>query len=372
MNSEFEPRYAAARADFLQAAERAGARLESHAHPLTGPEGEALAVDTAWVGPKDARQVLVTISGTHGVEGIYGSACQCHHLREVAATGLPEGQALLAIHALNPHGFAWLRRVDHENIDINRNHLDFGLPLPANPGYAEVDAMLERLTPTPEGMAAFEREMQTFLAREGRQGLFAVTGGQYTHPQGIFFGGQAPCWSQGVARHIAQRWLQQAAVITVLDHHTGLGPHGHTEIICRHPVGSASLDAARRWFGADVTSPDAGESASAVLDGNVRMAFEKWCSQARVVAVALEAGTVPDAQVLRALVADHWLHRRGDPRSPAAEPVRRQMRLAFCCEEAGWQQQVLARSMDLHAAALRGMAEAARQAVPQAAPGGWR
>lgn len=368
MNPDFEPRYAAARADFIQAAQHAGAILESHAHPLAGPEGEVLAVDTAWVGPRDAGRVLVTISGTHGVEGIYGSACQRHYLRALATQGLPEGTALLSVHALNPHGFAWLRRVDHENIDINRNHLDFGQPLPANPGYAQVDAMLARLTPTPEGMAAFEREIQAFLAREGRQGLFAVTGGQYTHPQGIFFGGQAPCWSQGVAREIARRWLQQARHVTVLDHHTGLGPHGHTEIICRHPAGSESLAAARRWFGADVTSPDAGESASAVLDGNVRMAFVKWCPQARVVAVALEAGTVPDAQVLRALVADHWLHRHGNPRSPAAEAVRRQTRLAFCCEDGGWQARVLARSMEAHAAALQGMAEASPHAVPGGRP----
>ena len=80
--------------------------------------------------------------------------------------------------------------------------------------------------------------------------------------------------------------------------------------------------------------------------------------------ITVTAAPDADAQVLRVLVADHWLHRHGDPRSPAAEPVRRQMRLAFCCEEAGWQQQVLARSMDLHAAALRGMAEGSRQPAP--------
>ena len=64
--------YPLARAAFLAAAARAGATVESFAHPLTGPEGEALGVDVAEIGPTDAATVVLVFSATHGVEGYCG------------------------------------------------------------------------------------------------------------------------------------------------------------------------------------------------------------------------------------------------------------------------------------------------------------
>ena len=60
----------------------AGIAVTSWVHPLRGMQGEELATDTAWVGPKNASRVLVVCSGTHGVEGHYGSGCQVGFLRE--------------------------------------------------------------------------------------------------------------------------------------------------------------------------------------------------------------------------------------------------------------------------------------------------
>ncbi|HOU65623.1 MAG TPA: phosphoenolpyruvate--protein phosphotransferase [Thermomonas sp.] len=50
--------------------------------------------------------------------------------------------ALLFIHALNPHGFSFGRRVTHENVDLNRNFHDFSRPLPGNPAYRDLHALL--------------------------------------------------------------------------------------------------------------------------------------------------------------------------------------------------------------------------------------
>ena len=74
--SPYAPNYAAARQQFLAVATLAGAALESLLHPQRGPDRGELAIDLAWLGPHDARRVLVLISGTHGVEGYQGSAAQ--------------------------------------------------------------------------------------------------------------------------------------------------------------------------------------------------------------------------------------------------------------------------------------------------------
>ena len=84
-------------------------------------------MDVACLGPGQSRAVLVLTSGTHGVEGFCGSGCQVslledsRFLRQIERAGI----ALLMIHAVNPYGFSHLRRVNEDNVDLNRNFIPF-------------------------------------------------------------------------------------------------------------------------------------------------------------------------------------------------------------------------------------------------------
>ena len=69
MDRYFSVDYAGAREKFLDAAKAAGAKVWQFEHPLTGPEGEALGTDIAWLGSLGARNIVVAGSATHGVEG---------------------------------------------------------------------------------------------------------------------------------------------------------------------------------------------------------------------------------------------------------------------------------------------------------------
>lgn len=71
---------------------------------------------------------------------------------ESAHLGMTESIAFL-IHGSDFCGFAWMRRVNKDNIDIIRNYLDFLCLLRANPGYSEAHAMIlpEALTPAALG-----------------------------------------------------------------------------------------------------------------------------------------------------------------------------------------------------------------------------
>ena len=128
--------YTTARTEFFDAATAAGATIVSHEHPGRGPEGATLATDVAVLGRPDARHRLLVISGTHGVEGFAGSMCESTWLRDGIA--LRDDLAVVVIHAINPYGFAWVRRVNEDNVDLNRNCVDFERGLPPNPGYDEL------------------------------------------------------------------------------------------------------------------------------------------------------------------------------------------------------------------------------------------
>src|SRR6056297_283173 len=105
----FAREWAGARERFLSACDAyPGIVTRALDCPATGPRGEALYTDVAWLGDPRAGHVLLVMSGTHGVEGFAGSAVQAAFLR--ALPPLPQNTAILMVHLLNPWGAAWRRR----------------------------------------------------------------------------------------------------------------------------------------------------------------------------------------------------------------------------------------------------------------------
>jgi hypothetical protein len=354
----FSENYEAARARFRAAAEADGARLASHAHPGRGPAGEALSTETALSGPADAERVLVTISATHGVEGFCGSGLQVGWYESGLARELPNGTAVLQIHAINPHGFAWLRRVTEENVDLNRNFVDHGAAYPENPGY---EALHEALCPREWNDAVIAETRAALLAYGEEHGAVAlqeaVTGGQYHHPDGIFYGGHAPTWSRETLLGIVRRELAGARRVAVIDYHTGLGPRGHGERITVHLPDSPGLARAQDWYGGDVTSPHLGNSVSAPLQGVNLTGIETALPGREVTAIALEYGTIPTEQVKLALRADNWLHVYGDPACAKGRAIKAQIREAFYQDADDWKEQVWARAVETLRRALAGLTQ---------------
>lgn len=356
----FSPDYATARQKFLAAARSAKAEIESFVHPLKGIAGEDLFTDIAWIGPRNARAVLVTVSGTHGIEGYYGSGCQVGWLSEGHAARLPADTAMLSIHGSNPYGFSWGRRVNEDNMDINRNFIDFAkVKPPANQAYAEVHAWLVPAQWSDAVAAEVQKKVADYYARVGaKAATAAIVGGQHSHADGIFYGGQQACWSHKTIKGIAEKYLSQAQRICVLDYHTGLGPFGYSEMICRHAPDSESLKLARIWFGDAVTSPAMGQSDSPVIEGNLRMGIARFCGQAVVVASAIEVGTLSSEEVRLSVIADNWLHLHGDVFSSQGKQIKAQIRAAFYPDNDEWRGLCYPRAVEIQQQALAGLAAA--------------
>lgn len=353
----FSSDYRKARQRFAQAAEGAGARLYSHPHPERGPEGEELATDVAWWGPEDAARVLVTLSGTHGAEGFCGSAVQTGWFDSGLAAEQDDGIAYMAVHAINPHGFAWLRRVTENNVDLNRNFVDFARPLPANPGY---DALAEALCPPTwddATIAATRKVLAAYAEEHGPDGLqAAVTNGQYNHADGIFFGGSGPSWSHRRLKQIFAHHLSRAGRVAVVDYHTGLGPRGHGERICPAAADSPALARVRDWYGEDFTCPALGTSSATEICGFNVIGMEEAIPEVEVTAIALEYGTLPTEEVKLALRADNWLHLHGDLDSAKGKAIKAQIREAFYQDADDWKELIWERAVETQRLALAGLA----------------
>ncbi len=329
--------YAEARAAFLESATAAGARLESFPHPLTGLDGEPLAVDVAEVGPIDAAHAVVVVSGTHGVEGYLGSALQRHHL-ETLETGHPrtDGPVLVFVHALNPYGFSWVRRVNEDNVDLNRNFVEWSQPPPANHGYT---ALADLLVPGSWTAAEQERTLLALLGKVDELGMERmqqiIQGGQFEHPDGVFYGGTGPTWSHRWLREVLGRRLAQVRRAAIIDLHTGLGPWGHGSLLSSRRAGEAEYERQVAWWH-DVTSLDAGDSVSAQVAGDWLAAVDGIAPNTEITGICIEYGTVDAITVLQSLRADAVLHAHGDPTSAVAAEVRAQVRAAFADDDPSW------------------------------------
>jgi hypothetical protein len=358
MNSaeSFSSNYTEARERFLAAAATAAAVLEAFQHPTRGPDGAALYCDIAWLGPRHAERVLVMLSGTHGVEGFCGSGAQIDWLRRGEGSRLPNGTAALLVHAVNPYGFAWLRRVTHENVDLNRNWLDFAGSLPDNPGYDELADALCPFAWTDDSLNATGATLAAYVARHGFPALQqAVSGGQYRHPSGIFYGGSAPTWSRRTQTAIFREWLAPARQVAIIDFHSGLGPWGFGERIVTQARNSPAFARATSWFGTGVTSVQGGDSSSAVIAGDGLGAAPTLLPHAEVTGVALEVGTQPVDQVLLALRADAWLYAHGNVDSTLGHAIQAQMRAAFYGDADDWKGMVAGQSLLLCRQAVAGL-----------------
>jgi hypothetical protein len=352
----FSQSYAQARQAFLASCAHRGLAVESHIHPLPGRDGEQLAIDVAFYGKPDAPNLLVISSGCHGVEGFCGSGVQVDRLNDDAwfAATQRDDLAVLYIHALNPYGFSHLRRVTHENVDLNRNFVDFSQPLRDNPEYRVLAPVLLPKK-WPAGTFNLLR-LLSFALRYGRKGLQAgISRGQHSDPNGLFFAGTAPTWSHQRLRDILRTYAQRCERLAWVDLHTGLGPRGHGERIYKGKQTAEDIARCRRWWGEQVTNAAEGNSASADLNGTIDLAVMDECPHAQYTGVTLEYGTLPGKQVLAALRGEQWL--QNHPEAPPAQHqlIKQQMRDAFYVDADDWKEQVLEQAREALEQGLAGL-----------------
>lgn len=355
-SQHFSQTYREARVKFLDAAQAASLDVQPHLHPLLGRDGETLAVDVVLDGPKEASSLLIVSSGCHGMEGFCGSAVQTALLCDAAwrRQAADQGVAVLYIHALNPHGFSWWRRVTQENVDLNRNFCDFSKPLPENPGYDELAAVL--VPPTWPPSDHINAKTMQLLRERGMDALQeAVSSGQYTHPEGLFYGGRNPTWSNQTLRHVLQDHAQRCSRLGWIDLHTGLGPVGQGERIFAGRDDDATLTRARAWWGQDITSTYDGSSTSARLNGQMWSAAYEECPHTEYTGIVLEFGTWPLLDVINALRGDQWLENHPEAPEPLRAAIKKTMRDAFYVDTDEWKTRVIEQSFDAARGALRGL-----------------
>ena len=347
LRSPFSSDYVTARDRFIAEARLSGSVGSYFLNAGDAHNGALLATDVAWLGPAEPSGILLVTSGTHGVEGYAGSAVQLCIAAELAAFGLDSSCAVVLVHALNPFGFAHDRRVNEDNVDINRNFVNFDRLPPCGAGYALLHPML--VPASWEGRARHDADagISALVAEWGMPRFQQVIcEGQYAFEDGLFFGGSGPSWSNGIWRTILAQLPSSAACIAHIDVHTGLGPYGYGEILSTLNDEDGNQELAASWYGdLGLRAHGTGTSSATKVVGTMNRALLALLPERQVCTVSLEFGTVEIGRMLDALRADNWLHLHGDLRSPLGQEIKRELRTCFCPTDRHWQDAVVARAL---------------------------
>jgi len=352
--------YAEARTRFRDRATARGFRLEGHPIAATGPNGEELTIDVARAGDAQAGAVVVVSSGLHGVEGTFGAAVQLALLQDENVVGeLPRSVALVLIHALNPFGFAWIRRANEENVDLNRNFLLPGERYSGSPArYAALDALLNPKHP-PRRLDLFRPRAALAILRHGMPQLKqAVAGGQYDFPRGLFFGGAGPSPTYRILGEHLPRWVGDAARILHVDFHTGLGRWATYRLLVDVGLAQPHFEWSRAHFGSRVVHCDPARSIAYQARGDLAA----WCRATfpdrSYELLCAEFGTYPPLRVLAALRAENQSHFWTRPDQPITHRAKRQLLEAFVPSSALWRACAVTQGLEIIGRGVRACSSA--------------
>lgn len=362
----FSPDYVTARSRFRAACERLSWSCFAYPIGATGPLGEDLTIEVA-ISPKPGSdRVIVVSSGLHGVEGFFGSAVQLALMHECERSGgLSCGARLVLLHALNPYGFAWSRRVDSENIDVNRNFLQDHAPFSGSPsGYAQLDSFLNPRRPPCWRDHLFLQGTWP-LIRHGRTNLKQIIAqGQFDFPKGMFFGGHGPARTHQIIRQHMASWIGDSSSVVHLDFHTGLGKWATHKLLLDDPLDSEQRSRAACWFGADNIEQTHMRGISYQLHGS----FGSWCARQRFAPEYLfafaEFGTYGNAAMLAGLRAENQAHHWDLPGAESTLRVKSRLRELFCPKSIEWRSSVLQQSTNLVRRAASGLSSEVRRKRP--------
>ena len=338
----FSPDYVTARNRFRAAARAAGARLHELPLAASGPAGEALAIDAAWLGAADARRVLLHTSGLHGVEAFAGSAIQ-RALLERPPT-LAADSALILVHILNPWGMAWLRRTDENNVDLNRNFLRQG------ERWSGVSEAYRKIDPTlnPRSLPArdfFLVRAQMLALRHGFHALKqAVAEGQYEFPRGLFYGGRELAEGPRLYLEWVAQHLEHARYVLAIDVHTGLGRWAGDMLFPEPGTGATPTTALEQALGRRLgTAPDT--RAAYAIRGGMGGRLSQTLPHAGLDFILQELGTYRPLTVLHALREENRWHHYGA--GTIDHPAKQRLREALCPSDPAWRDRVTAHGVAL-------------------------
>ena len=225
--------------------------------------------------------------------------------------------------------------------------------------YGNLDPLLNPKGP-PSKFDLFLLKAAVQVAKHGMSKLkSAIAGGQYTHPQGLFYGGSSPSVSMQILGAHLPRLLAGATDIIHIDLHTGLGKWGHYVLATSSDMGPEKLQWLGKQFGEEVVQNLDPNGVLYEIRGELGLFCRSLATKARsdrtYIPLLAEFGTLPILKVMAALRYENRVWNWTKPKSAARKRARGLMMDAFAPPALFWRHMVVERALGIADQALEGL-----------------
>lgn len=272
----------------------------------------------------EKENLLIITTGLHGIEGFMGAAILQLFIKEYLQLINHQNTGLLLVHALNPWGMKHKRRVNENNVDLNRNFITkwTGLNKGLNTQYQKAanffnqNGKIESLL---KNNLIYSSKLMKSLFMLNTKGLSnAVLLGQYQYPNGIYYGGANYEQSTEYVSSIFNKYFSSYNNIIVIDIHTGYGPSDQMSIVNSSLEKGNSKDFSKQFKYPLVSKTDSDEFYSIngdMIDYIYTLQKDEF-SQKNIYATAFEFGTLGESVLaklssLKRMIKENQLYWHG-------------------------------------------------------------
>jgi hypothetical protein len=337
-----------------------GARLERLALPIPG---EDLTLDWIEAPAGQSEKLLIFTLGEHGVEAFVGSGMLALFLDNYLDQLDAENISLLLVHAINAWGMQHGRRVNENNVDLNRSFVaDLKELDPTfNPEYRQLATLLVPQAPA-GGSAGFWLRLAGALASQGASVLRKATLlGQYHTPAGIYYGGNDPQPETQQMMELYHRWIPAYPRVLHLDMHTGYGPRWQMSVVASPLESRSSAEMAHDFGYPRVVKADPSEFYSIQGDmiDYVYGLAQREARDTHLFAASFEFGTYGDSLLatlrsLKTSVEENQLMHYGARKTSVRARIARNFVELFNPGDPAWREKALADASLAFEGILRG------------------
>ncbi|MFU8794415.1 MAG: M14 family metallopeptidase [Dethiobacteria bacterium] len=327
---------------------------------------EDLTIDLIRALPSNEQKRLIIIStGLHGIEGYIGAAAQHLFVEEYLKVLSPGDTGLLLVHSINPWGMKNRRRVNENNVDLNRNFI-FEETLPGemvNPAYDKAMNLLNPQKPlslnnNPLICPAIFNKILTMGPAVFRE---AVLYGQYRHPKGLYYGGKGYERSTELFDRIVTNVISDYEKILHIDMHSGYGPRNQMTLVnsIHEKRDSSSLQKLFSYPLVAKTDHDEFYQMQGDMIDYLYQLINRRYPEKNYYGTSFEFGTYGESftaviRSLKALINENRLFHYGSTNNRAARKAREDFEALFNPKEEQWRDKAMQDSRQAFTGILRG------------------
>ncbi len=289
---------------FLDAVQKQQLQLHSIQVRGLSPAGKPIFTDIAHNVINPQMPTLIHVSGVHGIEGYLGSNIQSSILEsEGLSAEVLQKVNVVFIHALNPYGMSWYRRVNAHNVDLNRNYYRNEVERPINSDFDFFAPIFEK-RPTEKKWKIWKKALWAVFKLGIRRTAGAIAKGQYHQAESLFYGGSSVEAEVHEPLHYLQKLLKGCKKIYVIDVHSGLGKFASENFILDGLQVEADELFWKTTLASELINPMA-DNKYYRAEGTLADAFRDHFPDSELLYIFEEFGTKPVHQVLQTLMAEH-------------------------------------------------------------------